>query len=52
MIYYCQNVNFMDSGAKPMHLSDRHQRVLTDIAFLIILRFSEWGKIKHGVPQG
>jgi hypothetical protein len=26
--------------------------VLTDIAFLIILRFSEWGKIKHGVPQG
>jgi len=23
MIYYCQNVNFMDSGTKPMHLSDR-----------------------------
>jgi hypothetical protein len=46
----------MDSGAKPMHCYD-HTSVI-DIRVLInnsssnTTTFSEWGKIKHGVPQG
>ena len=57
MIYYCQNVNFMDSGGKTnallkSYLSDRYQKILINNSFSNNTTFSEWGKIKHGVPQG
>ena len=47
----------MDSGAKPMHCYDhtsviRYQRVLINNSSSNTTTFSEWGKIKHGVPQG
>jgi len=34
------------------YLSDRYQRVLINNGFSNNTTFSEWGKIKHGVPQG
>ena len=34
------------------YLSDRYQRVIVNNIFSNITTFSEWGKIKHGVPQG
>jgi len=34
------------------YLSDRYQRVLIDNTFSNNTTFSEWGKLKHGVPQG
>ena len=34
------------------NLSDRYQRVLINNSFSNNTTFSEWGKIKHGVPQG
>jgi hypothetical protein len=34
------------------YLSDRFQRVLISNSSSNITTFSEWGKIKHGVPQG
>ena len=33
------------------YLSDRYQRVIVNNIFSNITTFSEWGKIKHGVPQ-
>jgi len=34
------------------YLSDRYQRVITNNTFSNSTTFLEWGKIKHGVPQG
>ena len=34
------------------YLGDRYQRVLLNNSFSNTTTFSEWGKIKHGVPQG
>jgi len=34
------------------YLSDSYQRVLIDNTFSNTTTFSEWGKLKHGVPQG
>ena len=34
------------------YLSDRYQRVLINNSLSNTTAFSEWGKIKHGVPQG
>jgi hypothetical protein len=34
------------------YLSDRHQQVLIDDSITHSHTFSEWGKTKHGVPQG
>ena len=34
------------------YLSDRYQRVLINNSSSNNTTFSEWGKIKHGVPQG
>jgi len=34
------------------YCSDRYQRVLINNGFSDNTTFSEWGKIKHGVPQG
>jgi len=34
------------------YLSDRYQRVLINNSSSNTTTFSEWGKIKHGVPQG
>jgi hypothetical protein len=34
------------------YLSDRYQRVLTDDNLTHSYTFSEWGKLKRGVPQG
>jgi hypothetical protein len=34
------------------YLSDRYQRVLIDDNQTYPYMFSEWGKVKHGVPQG
>ena len=34
------------------YLNHRYQRVLKDNSFSNNSTFSEWGKIKHGVPQG
>jgi len=34
------------------YLSDRYQRVLMNNSFSNNITFSEWGKIKHGVPLG
>jgi len=34
------------------YLSDRYQRVLTNNSSSNNTTFSEWGKIKHDVPQG
>ena len=44
----------MDSGAKPIwsYLSDRYQRQLINNSSSNTTAFSEWGKIKHSVPQG
>ena len=50
-------MNFLDSGGKTdallrSYLSDRYQRVLINNGLSNNTTFSEWGKIKHGVPQG
>ena len=47
----------MDPGAKPMHCYDHtsvvdNQRVLINNSSSKTTTFSEWSKIKHGVPQG
>ena len=34
------------------YLSNRYQRVLINYSFYNNTAFSEWGKIKHSVPQG
>jgi hypothetical protein len=34
------------------YLSDRYQKVLLNNSSSNTTTFSEWGKIKHGVPQG
>ena len=34
------------------YLSDRYQKVLINNSLSNTTAFSEWGKIKHGVPQG
>ena len=34
------------------YLNDRYQRVLINNSSSNTTTFSEWGKIKHGVPQG
>ena len=34
------------------YFSDRYQRVLTNNGFSNNTTFSEWGKIKHSIPQG
>jgi len=34
------------------YLSDRYQRVLTNNSSSNTTTFSEWGKIRHSVPQG
>jgi hypothetical protein len=33
------------------HLSGRYQRVLRDAKILYLHTSSDWGRIKHGVPQ-
>jgi len=47
----------MDSGGKTnallkSYLSDRYQKILINNSFSNNTTFSEWGKIKQGVPQG
>jgi len=39
-------------GTPTTYLRDRYQRVLINNSFYKNTNFSEWGKIKHGVPQG
>jgi hypothetical protein len=56
-MYYCQNVNFTDLGGKTsallrLYLSNRYQTVLINNSSSNSTTSSEWGKIKHGFPQG
>jgi hypothetical protein len=49
----CEFYRFRDktNALFSSYLSDRYQRVLIDNIVSNITAFSEWGKIKHGVPQ-
>ena len=53
MLYCCLNVNFMESGENQCTMI-----IVTDIRVLInnsssnTTTFSDWGKIRHSVPQG
>jgi len=46
----------MDSEAKPVHCYNHtpvtYQRILINNSSSNTTAFSEWGKIKHSVPQG
>jgi len=50
----CEFYEFRDktNALLRSYLSDRYQRVVINNGFSNNTTFSEWGKIKHGVPQG
>jgi len=53
-LYKCEFYGFRDNTNALLrsYLGDRYQTVLLKNSSSNNTSFSEWGKIKHGVPQG